>query len=61
MATQGATSIYGRPLLSIPPQEGFGGCTNHRECEAACPKEISVNFIARLNRDMMKSVVVTKE
>lgn len=48
-------------LVNIMDQEGFGGCTNHRECEAACPKEISVNFIARLNRDMMKSVVVTKE
>jgi succinate dehydrogenase / fumarate reductase iron-sulfur subunit len=46
-------------LVNIMDQEGFGGCTNHRECEAACPKEISVNFIARLNRDMMKSVLVT--
>ena len=27
--------------------EGFGNCTNHGECEAACPKEISVEFIAR--------------
>ncbi len=48
-------------LVNIMDQEGFGGCTNHRECEAACPKEISVDFIARLNRDLMKSVVVTKE
>ena len=48
-------------LVNIMDQEGFGGCTNHRECEAACPKEISVNFIARLNRDLMKSVVVAKE
>ena len=48
-------------LVDIMDQEGFGGCTNHRECEAACPKEISVNFIARLNRDLMKSVVVAKQ
>jgi succinate dehydrogenase / fumarate reductase iron-sulfur subunit len=48
-------------LVDIMDQEGFGGCTNHRECEAACPKNISVDFIARLNRDLMKSVVVTKE
>jgi succinate dehydrogenase / fumarate reductase iron-sulfur subunit len=48
-------------LVDIMDQEGFGGCTNHRECEAACPKEISVDFIARLNRDLMKSVAVTKE
>jgi succinate dehydrogenase / fumarate reductase, iron-sulfur subunit len=31
--------------------EGFGNCTNQYECEAACPKEISVDHIARLNRD----------
>ncbi len=48
-------------LVDIMDQEGFGGCTNHRECEAACPKEISVNFIARLNRDLVKSVVVAKQ
>ena len=35
--------------------EGFGSCTNHFECEAACPKEISVDFIARLNRDYLKA------
>ena len=32
-------------------EEGFGGCTNQYECEAACPKEISVENIARLNRE----------
>ncbi|MGB0775071.1 MAG: succinate dehydrogenase/fumarate reductase iron-sulfur subunit [Akkermansiaceae bacterium] len=31
--------------------EGFGNCTNQYECEAVCPKEISVENIARLNRD----------
>ena len=35
--------------------EGFGNCTNHAECEAACPKEISIEFIARLNRDYLKA------
>jgi succinate dehydrogenase / fumarate reductase iron-sulfur subunit len=30
---------------------GFGNCTNQYECEAACPKEISVDWIAKLNRD----------
>lgn len=34
--------------------EGFGGCTNQFECEAACPKGISVNFIARMNRQYLK-------
>lgn len=33
--------------------EGFGACTNHYECEAACPKGISVEFIAMMNRDFM--------
>ncbi len=35
--------------------EGFGSCTNHGECEAACPKEIRMEFIARLNRDYLKA------
>ena len=31
--------------------EGFGNCTNQYECEAVCPKQISVAYIARMNRD----------
>jgi succinate dehydrogenase / fumarate reductase iron-sulfur subunit len=37
--------------------EGFGACTNHGECMAACPKEISIDFIARLNRDYIKGAL----
>ena len=37
--------------------EGFGNCTNQYECEAACPKEISVDHIARMNRDYAKAVL----
>ena len=37
--------------------EGFGNCTNQYECEAACPKEIGVRFIARLNRDYIKGAL----
>ncbi len=37
--------------------EGFGNCTNHYECEAACPKGISVKFIAKLNREYLKSLI----
>ena len=33
--------------------EGFGNCTNQYECEAVCPKEISVDNIAKLNRDYL--------
>jgi succinate dehydrogenase / fumarate reductase iron-sulfur subunit len=36
--------------------EGFGNCTNQYECEAACPKEISVDHIARMNRDYAKAL-----
>ncbi|TAG11600.1 MAG: succinate dehydrogenase/fumarate reductase iron-sulfur subunit [Verrucomicrobia bacterium] len=37
--------------------EGFGNCTNQYECEAACPKEISVDHIARMNRDFARAVL----
>ncbi|MCB2223964.1 MAG: succinate dehydrogenase/fumarate reductase iron-sulfur subunit [Actinobacteria bacterium] len=33
----------------------FGSCSNHGECEAACPKNISLDFIALLNRDYLRS------
>ena len=42
-------------MLQAMDDEGFGNCTNHYECEAACPKEISVDFIARMNRDYLKA------
>jgi len=35
--------------------EHFGSCTNHGECEAACPKEISIDVIALMNADYMKA------
>src|SRR3989441_5725092 len=38
-------------LVSAMDAEGFGNCTVTGSCEAACPKEISLNFIARMNRD----------
>jgi succinate dehydrogenase / fumarate reductase iron-sulfur subunit len=34
---------------------GFGNCTNERECEAECPKEINITNIARLNREYIKA------
>jgi succinate dehydrogenase / fumarate reductase, iron-sulfur subunit len=40
--------------------EGFGHCTNHNECEAACPKEISVAFIARMNRQFLHSALTAR-
>jgi succinate dehydrogenase iron-sulfur subunit len=38
-------------------KEGFGNCSNHYECQAACPKGIKVSFIAKLNREFMKASV----
>ncbi|OGW17947.1 MAG: succinate dehydrogenase [Nitrospirae bacterium GWC2_57_13] len=35
--------------------EGFGHCGNHYECQAACPKGIRVQFIAKLNREYLKA------
>jgi succinate dehydrogenase / fumarate reductase iron-sulfur subunit len=44
-----------RRMVETMDKAGFGNCTNHGECEAACPKGISMTFIARLNRDYWKS------
>jgi succinate dehydrogenase / fumarate reductase iron-sulfur subunit len=41
-------------------EEGFGGCTNIGECSAVCPKEISMDFIARLNRDLLVATLKGK-
>jgi succinate dehydrogenase / fumarate reductase iron-sulfur subunit len=41
--------------------EGFGGCTNHFECEAACPKQISVEFISEMNRDLLVAMVRARD
>ncbi len=35
--------------------EGFGSCSNHAECEAACPKHIGIEFISRMYRDYLKA------
>jgi succinate dehydrogenase / fumarate reductase, iron-sulfur subunit len=42
-----------RNMVEQMDREGFGNCTNYYECEAACPKEISVQFIAQLNREYL--------
>jgi ferredoxin len=40
--------------------EGFANCTNIGECEAACPKEIKMEVIARTNRDYIKAVFLER-
>jgi succinate dehydrogenase / fumarate reductase iron-sulfur subunit len=59
---QGQPEKYRRVTAMIQKmdEEGFGGCSNHAECEAACPKSIPVTFIAQLNRDYLKATVLGK-
>jgi succinate dehydrogenase / fumarate reductase iron-sulfur subunit len=48
-----------RKMVLQHDKEGFGHCTNINECEAACPKQISTDYIAQLNRDYLASAVRT--
>ena len=52
---QGQPERYDRVVRMVETMDaaGFGACTNHGECMAACPKEISIDFIAQLNRDYL--------
>jgi succinate dehydrogenase / fumarate reductase iron-sulfur subunit len=47
-----------RNMVAQMDREGFGACSNTFECEAVCPKQISVRFIARLNREYLKALLV---
>ncbi len=42
-------------MVAAMDQEGFGNCTNIGSCEAVCPKEISLDFIARMNREYLRA------
>lgn len=44
-------------MVAAMDAEGFGACSNHFECEAACPKGISVENIARLNREFARAAL----
>jgi succinate dehydrogenase / fumarate reductase iron-sulfur subunit len=52
---QGQPERYRRALKMVAQMdlENFGGCTLFGECQEACPKEISIDFISRMNRDFM--------
>ena len=53
---QGQPERFSRVVTMVDEMERwFGSCTNHRECEAACPKVISIDFIALMNRDYVKA------
>ncbi len=43
-------------MVTAMDQAGFGNCGNERECEAVCPKGISIRNIARLNREFFKGI-----
>ena len=58
---QGQTERYRRTEAMVETmEEFFGSCTNYGECTEACPKEISQDFIAYMNRDYVKSKVVNR-
>lgn len=46
-------------MVSQMDLEGFGDCSNYGECEAACPKEISITHIARMKREYVKAALTT--
>jgi succinate dehydrogenase / fumarate reductase iron-sulfur subunit len=58
---------HGRPeaarralsMVRVMDACGFGNCSNHRECEKTCPKEISIVNIARLNREYVKAAFIS--
>ena len=57
---QGQSERYDRAVMMVEQmeEEGFGGCTNIGECSAVCPKEISMDFIAMLNRDLLRGTLM---
>lgn len=59
---QGQPERYDRVVAMVNQMdaEGFGGCTNIGECEAVCPKEISLDFIAMMNRDLLVANLLGK-
>ncbi len=58
---QGRPQKPRRTLAMVQTMEDFfGSCTNHGECHEACPKEISLDFIAMMNRDYVKALATRR-
>ncbi len=57
---QGQVERYQRVvnMVNVMDEEGFGSCTNIGECSAVCPKEISLDFIAKMNGDLIKATLL---
>ena len=59
---QGQAERWARTEAMVETMEAFfGSCTNHGECEEACPKEIPIDFIAWTNRDYIKAKVKNRK
>jgi succinate dehydrogenase / fumarate reductase, iron-sulfur subunit len=60
---QGKPEAAKRALAMLKKMDdlGFGNCSNERECEAVCPKEISISNIARFNREFIKASLGSSE
>jgi succinate dehydrogenase / fumarate reductase iron-sulfur subunit len=59
---QGQAQRWERTVNMVETMESFfGSCTNYGECQEACPKEISIDFIAYMNRDYIKAKVRNKK
>ncbi len=48
-------------MVHMMDEAGFGGCTNFGECHEACPKEIPLEAIARLNADFFRASLVSRD
>jgi succinate dehydrogenase / fumarate reductase iron-sulfur subunit len=59
---QGQTERWDRVLDMVTAHDdaGFGNCTNHGACQVACPKGISVDYIAQLNRDLVRATLESR-
>jgi len=57
---QGQPERYDRAndMVDQMDREGFGACRNYAECEAQCPKDISIKFIGRMNRDFVRASLI---
>ena len=59
---QGQAERYTRVTAMVDTMEDyFGSCTNHGECQEACPKEIPIDFIAYMNRDYVKAQIKNRK
>ena len=56
---QGQAERYGRvrEMVETMDEEGFGSCRNYAECQASCPKGISIKYIGRMNKDYIMATI----